>query len=195
MRNSNPNQSTDEVLCFFCDYWWVLLLVLGLLGAGYFSRDLWLPALGVTPLPPATATLFVPTPAPLPTSTQVLGTGDVQVTLTWASTNDLDLWVTGPDSEMIFFNHPDSASGGKLDVDANRACQGVLTNSPVENVFWPLGEAPRGTYTVQVQYYQQCESEAVVPYHVRIKTDDQITEYDGVMNAADEMQTVTTISR
>jgi hypothetical protein len=42
-----------------------------------------------------------------------------------------------------------------LDVDANAACNGT-TSSPRENIFWPTGSAPTGTYNVSVNYFRGC---------------------------------------
>ena len=83
-----------------------------------------------------------------------LGTGDVQVTLRWNSTADLDLAVTDPTGETVSYASPSSATGGSLDVDSNRGCAGSTT--PVENIFWPTGSAPDGVYTIKVDYYREC---------------------------------------
>ena len=32
--------------CFLCDFWWLVLLLFVLAVTAYFTRDLWLPALG-----------------------------------------------------------------------------------------------------------------------------------------------------
>lgn len=84
-----------------------------------------------------------------------LGTGDVQVTLRWGSTADLDLAVIDPAGSRIDFTTPTSPSGGELDVDSNAACSSATT-SPVENVFWPPGQSPEGEYTVIVSYWAEC---------------------------------------
>ncbi|HUI26906.1 MAG TPA: IPT/TIG domain-containing protein [Candidatus Kryptonia bacterium] len=88
-------------------------------------------------------------------TTSVLGTGDVQVTLNWSDINDLDLHVIDPNGEEIYYGNRMSSSGGTLDVDANAACNNETT-SPRENIFWPTGTAPVGTYTVIVAYYRGC---------------------------------------
>ena len=82
----------------------------------------------------------------------VLGTGNVQFTLRWDGDADLDLHVRDPDGTELFFENPTSSSGGELDVDA---CAGgcVPGEERVENVFWPDGEAPAGTYTAWVVNY------------------------------------------
>lgn len=78
-----------------------------------------------------------------------LGTGDVQVTLRWASNADLDLAVTDPTGETVSFsNRGPTDTGGQLDVDSNIACPDDADRG-VENVFWPEG-APSGTYLVTV---------------------------------------------
>jgi hypothetical protein len=83
------------------------------------------------------------------------GTGDVQLTLEWESAADLDLAVVEPDgTETYFGNSGPSPSGGELDVDSNIGCEdddGVP--GAVENIFWPTGDAPSGTYTVKVTGY------------------------------------------
>ncbi|MBI4936531.1 MAG: DUF2510 domain-containing protein [Actinobacteria bacterium] len=106
-------------------------------------------------LPPVDIT--VP-PETIPATTlpePVLGTGDVQFTLRWSSTADLDLAVLDPAGEEISYGHPTSASGGTLDVDSNASCENPVTN-PVENVFWPTGASPLGVYQVRVYYYEEC---------------------------------------
>ena len=74
------------------------------------------------------------------------GGGDVQVSLTWNTTADLDLWVTDPAGERIYYGNRTSASGGQLDVDDT-------SGFGPENIFWPTNGAPAGTYTVQVDHY------------------------------------------
>ena len=80
------------------------------------------------------------------------GTGDVQLTLEWDSAADLDLAVVEPDGTETYFGESGpSASGGQLDVDSNVGCEdddGVP--GAVENIYWPTGDAPSGSYTVKV---------------------------------------------
>lgn len=90
-----------------------------------------------------------------PPDEPVLGTGDVQVTLRWFSTADLDLAVVDPTGARIDYATRSSPSGGTLDVDSNGGCSGA-TSSPVENVFWPTGTAPDGEYRITVDYFDVC---------------------------------------
>jgi hypothetical protein len=81
-----------------------------------------------------------------------LGTGDVQVTLRWESSADLDLHVIEPDGTEIWYQAPGpSSTGGQLDVDSNVGCE---QEASVENIFWPTGDAPSGRYTIEVTGYQ-----------------------------------------
>ena len=109
---------------------------------------------------------------------QVLGTGDVQVTLRWQGQADLDLHVIDPEGQEVWFASPQSASGGTLDVDANGECEGLPR--PVENIFWPTRGAPRGMYQVKVVLFQLCESTAPTDYQVTITLDGEVID---VINA------------
>lgn len=74
------------------------------------------------------------------------GSGDVQVTLTWDNTSDMDLYVIDPNDEEIYYSHPSSASGGSLDVDDT-------DGYGPENIFWPANGAITGTYQVYIRHY------------------------------------------
>jgi hypothetical protein len=166
----------ERPVCYICDYWWAFLLALVLILTGWFTRDYWMPA---APLPSATL------PAATPTRVATLGTGDVQVTLIWNSTNDLDLWVVDPQGEKIYFGQKTAPSGGMLDVDANAGC-GTVTTQPVENIFWPSGEAPQGGYALSVNFFRQCDAIAATPFTLRALVDGQIQEFTGILNAVNE---------
>lgn len=193
----------ERPVCYVCNYWWVILLLILLALAAYFTRPVWLPPVP-TPTPTLTATTTVapstvtptrpPTTTPTVISIQSLGSGDIQVTLQWNTFDDLDLWVVDPSGEMIFFDHTQSVSGGKLDVDANPRCE-EQTSHPVENIFWPTGSAPHGTYQVRVNYYQMCVSSDPVAYTVRVLVDGQTSEYQGTVSSVGNTQDVTTIYR
>ncbi|MEX2178307.1 MAG: hypothetical protein WD801_06325 [Gemmatimonadaceae bacterium] len=83
-----------------------------------------------------------------------VGTGDVQVSVSWNSNADVDLHVVEPNGEEIYYGNASSASGGSLDLDSNASCSG--DNVRNENVTWPTASPPRGTYTVRVDYWSAC---------------------------------------
>ena len=89
-------------------------------------------------------------------STTVLGvgTGDVQVTLAWDADADVDLHVVAPGGEEVFYGHRRASTGGELDLDSNAGCE--IDGVRNENITWPVGAAPRGSYIVRVDYWANC---------------------------------------
>jgi len=79
-------------------------------------------------------------------------TGQVQITIAWQGPSDVDLHVTDPGGEEVYYGHRASASGGQLDHDANAACNGEAPT--VENVYWTT--APRGTFQARIHAYDMC---------------------------------------
>lgn len=123
-----------------------------------------------------------------------LGTGDVQVTVQWNSAADIDLHVIDPDGEEIYFVNTTSQSGGELDVDANAGC-GSQMPRPVENVFWPRGGAPRGSYQVSVVYFAECEGSGATDYQVTIKLNEQVFDtIRGTLAQDDDERRVSTFT-
>ncbi|MBN1956225.1 MAG: hypothetical protein JW900_14430 [Anaerolineae bacterium] len=113
-------------------------------------------------------------------------TGDVQVTLEWYNTADLDLYVVDPFGEEVYHGHRLAASGGELDVDANYPCSSARSN-PIENVYWPWGGAPGGEYQVHVRYYGECNSEGTSEFLVTIRVDGEVIDsYPGQLLPGEE---------
>jgi hypothetical protein len=99
--------------------------------------------------------------------TPELGTGDIQVTLRWTTTDDLDLYVTDPSGQVVSYMNTSVPSGGQLDVDANAGCGGT-TNSPIENIFWPPSEAPQGQYSIAVNLFSRCAGSGPISFEIRL---------------------------
>ncbi len=101
-----------------------------------------------------------------PISMISVGTGDVQVNITWDSRADVDLHVVDPLGEELYWAHKTAVSGGQLDLDSNAGCG---SDGPrAENIFWASGLiAPRGEYVVRVDYWSNC-SEVKTNYVVTI---------------------------
>ncbi|MFH1194708.1 MAG: hypothetical protein V1720_03285 [bacterium] len=79
-------------------------------------------------------------------SVQRLGTGALQISLSWnTDETDLDLWVTDPSGFRIYYGDTLSTTGGKLDRDDT-------DGYGPENIFWK-DSAPDGEYKVQVDYW------------------------------------------
>ncbi|MEB3210352.1 MAG: hypothetical protein VKL39_03330 [Leptolyngbyaceae bacterium] len=130
-----------------------------------------------------------PSADPFATTSQgpELGTGDIQVTLRWTTTDDLDLAVTDPFGQTVFYGNSLVSSGGQLDVDANAACGGT-TNSPIENIFWPPSEAPEGDYQIEVNLFSRCEGAGPISFEVRLLVRGEIQTLLGTVDDANRTQ-------
>ena len=99
----------------------------------------------------------------------VLGTGDLQVTVTWdTDCTDIDTFVQEPDGSWVWYGEQ-AGTTATLDVDDTDGL------GP-ENIFVGPGMAAEGVYKVYVAYYDwDCASEVEPPTRVTIR----ITVYDG----------------
>ena len=97
--------------------------------------------------------------------------GQIQVTAAWNSGSDIDLHVTDPGGEEIYYGHRTSASGGVLDHDANSACN----SSPptVENVYWSTPNPLRGQYNAVVRAYARLGADPGDGVHCRGRARDR----------------------
>jgi len=75
-----------------------------------------------------------------------LGTGALQISLTWNTATDQDLYVEEPNGNTIYYANPFSETGGELDRDDT-------DGYGPENIYWSE-TAPNGTYTVSVDDYE-----------------------------------------
>jgi len=107
-------------------------------------------------------------------------TGDVQVLLTWNNYNDLDLICTDPQGETVWFKNKRVTSGGQLQIDMN--VKYPDSKNPIENIFWPNGGAPAGSYNVYLLYYKQHEPNInETPYSIQVKYLGKSEYYNGVI--------------
>lgn len=123
--------------------------------------------------------------------TTAVGTGDVQVTLTWQAHADIDLYVEDPQGETVFYGNDLVSSGGQLDRD--NTCGDFIEGQP-ENVFWPEAAAPSGSYKVHVEYYGDCGSTGPVQWTVRTVVGGQVQTYSGTLADDSSQQEVTTFT-
>jgi hypothetical protein len=104
-----------------------------------------------SPLPAA------PDPGPLPA-------GALRVRLVFGTAADLDLYVTDPHQETVYFANTPSISGGTLSSD-------VRCDAPAPRVETVLFTAPlAGTYRVGVDHPERCGvARGEVPFRVEIE--------------------------
>ncbi|HLL21496.1 MAG TPA: hypothetical protein VK427_05165, partial [Kofleriaceae bacterium] len=106
---------------------------------------------------------------------------DVRASLLWNNGNDLDLHVTTPAGEHIFYGAKQASCGGWLDVDMNAG--GAHTTKPVENVRWGKGTARAGRYKVWVRNFAFHESKREpTPWKVELEVGGKITHHEGVIS-------------
>jgi len=101
------------------------------------------------------------------------GTGDVAFRLEWQGESDLDLWVEDPSGEALHFNHRESESGGLLDIDCNAMEQ---CRRPVENVYWPTGQAPRGRFRYKATLFRTEQGEPEVDFVLKVLLGTRVVE-------------------
>lgn len=82
-----------------------------------------------------------------------VGSGDIQVSVSWDAQSDVDLHLVLPDASEIYWANP-TASNGTLDLDSNAGCS--IDGVRNENITWPSATPPTGTYTVRVDYWDSC---------------------------------------
>lgn len=118
-----------------------------------------------------------------------LGTGEVQVTLRWDSSDDLDLAVTDPNGDTALFSNPYIPSGGQLDVDSNADCT-TSSRNPVENLFWGPGNTPEGKYVAIVSLYERCSNDhSPIPFELTITLNGNTDTRTGTVSNHSPIQT------
>jgi len=120
--------------------------------------------------------------------------GEVQVSLAWDGTADLDLSVVCPQGEIINFKDRKNC-GGTLDVDMNSSERQSTT--PVEHIVWPAGEGPPGVYRVRVSIYSQnADTRSAIPFVVELNMAGSTKTFRGEIRTAGRSgQVVTTFQR
>ncbi|HJQ19999.1 MAG TPA: hypothetical protein VJ867_06600 [Gemmatimonadaceae bacterium] len=103
-----------------------------------------------------------------------VGTGDIQVSVSWNTATDVDLHLLEPGGEEIFYGNDQSAAGGSLDLDSNAGCS--IDNKNNENITYPNVTPPHGTYTVRVDYWDSCNISGSTTYVVTVQVKGHATQ-------------------
>lgn len=111
-------------------------------------------------------------------------TGDVQVLLSWNDYNDLDLACVDPYENIVWFKNKRVPSGGLLEIDMN--VNPGDSKTPIENIYWPRGKAPFGTYHVVGWMYKQHEAgKPTSSYKLKVVYGDKTEEFEGTLSKRD----------
>lgn len=114
----------------------------------------------------------------LPVSSVVVGTGDLQVSVSWNTIADVDLYLQEPSGETISFTNTTSDAGGALDLDSNIGCpEGAPQN---ENITYENVVPPSGEYTVLLDLFSTCgRVTTATDYVVTVRIADDVQTYTG----------------
>jgi hypothetical protein len=149
--------------------WWHAAILLAAAGGGCARRS------------------RLPEPPPIP----LLAGTDLAVTLAWDAPVDLDLYVTEPGLETVYFANRKSAHGGALERDARCADDpgaGADASAPaarLETIRWAA--PPPGLYRVAVDFIELCGDRRVpdVAYRVVVDADGRRQEEVGRAHVAE----------
>lgn len=116
-----------------------------------------------------------------------LGTGAVQVSLSWDDTTDQDLYVTDPGNNTIYFVNDSSPTGGELDRDDT-------SGYGPENIYW-LQNAPDGRYVVRVNAYSAAPSSTPTNYYLTVSYPGGSRSFTGTTSSSNRTANVTTFTK
>jgi subtilisin family serine protease len=120
-------------------------------------------------------------------------TGDVQALLKWKNYNDLDLVCIDPHGDTVWFRKKIVPSGGQLEIDMNTPDNRSIT--PLENIYWPTGGAPKGKYSVYLLYYKIHETNTnETPYTITVKHGVKTENFQGSIKKADSIVHICTFT-
>jgi len=105
-----------------------------------------------------------------------VGSGTLQISLSWGTPDDLDLHVVEPSGNEIYYGARQSPDGGVLDLDSNPACE--IDNIDNENVTWPNATPPAGQYIVRTDFYESCSGLSPA-YQVTVNNCGNVSQFTG----------------
>ncbi len=112
-----------------------------------------------------------------------VGSDALQVSLNWIHPVDMDLHVTTPSGEDIYWANKSGSQGGTLDLDSNAACSIDGVNN--ENITWLTSTPQAGQYIVRLDLWSACSEAGPFPYVVTVTVNGQSTLYQGEMAATE----------
>lgn len=123
----------------------------------------------------------------------VVGTGELQVSVSWDTASDVDLYLVEPDGTTIYYGDDISASGGTLDLDSNLAC--FIDGINNENITYENSTPPTGEYTVMLDYFLNCDVPGPTKYVVTVRSAAGTETFRGIFlpeNVDQAFRTITT---
>jgi hypothetical protein len=111
---------------------------------------------------------------------------EIRCSLIWEGPTDLDLHCIVNNAQHIFFANR-RIDYGWLDVDANGGH--ITSYEPVENIRWPINNAPVGRYEFYVHNYTE-RGKGTTPYKVELEINGKVYTYNGVASSTGYKQTI-----
>jgi hypothetical protein len=115
---------------------------------------------------------------------------DIEANLQWSTADDLDIEITDPRGEKVFYLKPRIPSGGSLNTgDNNPGCY-LASGGTQEEISWPPATAPKGQYVATVRFFSRCtDTFPPVPFTLTLKIKGQTQTITGTVS--EESPTVT----
>ncbi|MDZ4766858.1 MAG: PPC domain-containing protein [Chloroflexota bacterium] len=129
---------------------------------------------------PVIPTAAAVTPAPEVTlgavleAAQLVDSLGITISLTWNTTNDLDLEVRDPVGGSLYWLTPTVASGGSLGANVNQGCDVTTANNPTETAAWLPGAVPSGSYEVLVYFQEACAGAAPQSFTINLNVNGTV---------------------
>lgn len=101
----------------------------------------------------------------------VLTSAGINVSLTWASTADLNLELRDPTGQRLFFDSTTNTNGGRFGFDVNGLCANLTADAPTESATYSAGAIPTGYYEILVYYREDCENNGAQDFTLNISVD------------------------
>lgn len=120
----------------------------------------------------------------VPCTVQQVGTGDLQISLSWDTESDVDLHLIEPDSEEIFYGEMRSDDGGELDLDSNAGCD--IDHVKNENITYQGAVPEQGHYIVRVDYWAACEAAGTTNFVVTVTIRGEAQVFEGSFVRSDQ---------
>jgi hypothetical protein len=100
--------------------------------------------------------------------------GRLEIALSWSAPADLDLHVTDPYGETVYYYHPRTVAGGVLMQDVQ--CGVGATGQ--ESIQYADGTAAAGPYRVDIHYFRSCGA-GQIQWNLLITSDHGSSSYQG----------------
>lgn len=106
----------------------------------------------------------------------VLTSVGLQVSLSWASTADLNLELRDPTGQRLFFDNTSNTNGGTFGFDVNGLCEVLTGTNPTETATYAAGAIPTGYYEILVYYRQDCQNNGPQDFSLSVSVDGNTLE-------------------